>query len=139
MLSTFQGASLERCDDSASATWRVLQFVLEVGARRKCEDRLRDVGGPHSMHIYRLVFFVQFGTSFFHRYSRKILKKTNIFGPTPLFLFFNTNYMHIKTILITTVGIAMFSLNTLYPGGIRTCSKGVWHVHGATPQVLSFL
>jgi hypothetical protein len=41
-----------------------------------------------------------------------------IFWPITLFLFFNTQTIHIKPIKHNST--AMFSLKTLYPGGIRT-------------------
>jgi hypothetical protein len=39
----------------------------------------------------------------------------NIFGPMPLFIFFNTQTMHNKSIVHNS--IAMISLKTLYHGG----------------------
>jgi hypothetical protein len=62
----------------------------------------------------------------------------------PLFLFSNTQTMHIKTIV--HYSIAMASLKSLYPGGIQnrvTCFSGKCDVHCAKPpgqhtQLLKF-
>jgi hypothetical protein len=57
-----------------------------------------------------------------------------MWGAMILFIFFNTQTMHNKS--KTHSSIAMFSLKTLYPGGIRTrvcCLRGFCDAHCTTP------
>jgi hypothetical protein len=64
-----------------------------------------------------------------------VLDNVAIFWPMPLFLFLNTQTMHIKSIVHNN--IAMNSYKILHPGGIRTrvfCSRGECDVDCATPS-----